>query len=79
MLIGCLGVNIASIGQSSNTRHNYENLNNFSKCLVVQALVVVGIKNALLWFPQLVIFVPFHGCGHMCIHISLQYNEPLQV
>jgi hypothetical protein len=51
MFIGCLGVNIASLGQSSNTCDNYENFNNFNKCLVVQALVVVGIMNALSWFP----------------------------
>jgi hypothetical protein len=71
MLIGRLGVNIASIGQSSNTCYNYENFNNLSKCLVVQVLVVVGIMNTLSWFPYLPIFVPFHGYGHMCIQINL--------
>ncbi len=34
---------LRSIDQSSSTCHNYEDFNNFSKCFVVPALVVIAI------------------------------------
>lgn len=34
---------LRNIDQSSSTCHNYEDFNNFNKCFVVQALVVIAI------------------------------------